>query len=159
RTVPQGPPYQSVVGSFREAFSSRERLRTEVLAGLATSSALIPEVISFAILAGGSPAVGLLSSVVLCYVIAFTVARPALRTGAAGAPALVIAPFVASHGTHYLIVMVVLAGIIQVIFGLLGVAKLQRFITPEVMSGFVNALGIMILTAQLEHIIGADWPV
>ena len=159
RTVPQGPPYQSVVGSFREAFSSRQRFRTEVLAGLATSFALIPEVISFAILAGVSPAVGLFSTVVLCFVIAFTGGRPAMISGAAGATALVIAPLVASHGTDYLIVTVVLAGIIQVIFGLLGVAKLQRFITPEVMAGFVNALGIMILTAQLEHIIGADWPV
>ena len=101
RTVPQGPPYQSVVGSFREAFSSRQKFRTEVLAGLATSFALIPEVISFAILAGVSPAVGLFSTVVLCFVIAFTGGRPAMITGAAGATALVIAPLVASHGTDY----------------------------------------------------------
>src|SRR5699024_12856739 len=101
------------------------RVRTEVLVGMATSFALIPEVISFAILAGVSPAVGLFSTVVLCFVIAFTGGRPAMITGAAGDTALVIPPLVASHGTDYLIVTVVLDGIFLVIFGMLCVATLQ----------------------------------
>lgn len=151
--------YPTVLDSFKEAFSSAKQFRVEILAGLATSFALIPEVISFAILAGVSPAVGLFSTVVLCFVIAFTGGRPAMITGAAGATALVIAPLVRDHGVNYLIWTVVLAGVIQIIAGLLGVAKLQRFITRPVMAGFVNALGVMIFAAQVKHLIGVNWPV
>lgn len=148
-----------VVASFRYAFSSLTRLRKEVLAGLAVALALIPEAIAFSILAGVDPAVGLFSSVVMSIAIAFTGGRPAMITGATGAIALVIAPVARDYGMDYFIATVLLAGVIQIVMALLGVAKLQRFIPRSVMLGFVNALGIMIFTAQLEHLIDVPWMV
>ncbi|GAB2515484.1 C4-dicarboxylic acid transporter DauA [Corynebacterium atrinae] len=146
-----------VVASFRYAFSSPTRIRTEVLAGLAVALALIPEAIAFSILAGVDPAVGLFSSVVMAIVIAFTGGRPAMITGATGAIALVIAPVARDHGLDYFIATVLLGGVMQIVLAALGVAKLQRFIPRSVMLGFVNALGIMIFTAQLEHLIDVPW--
>ncbi|GAB2509025.1 SulP family inorganic anion transporter [Corynebacterium atrinae] len=146
-----------VVASFRYAFSSPTRIRKEVLAGLAVALALIPEAIAFSILAGVDPAVGLFSSVVMAIVIAFTGGRPAMITGATGAIALVIAPVARDYGLDYFIATVLLGGILQVVLAAFGVAKLQRFIPRSVMLGFVNALGIMIFTSQLEHLIDVPW--
>lgn len=146
-----------VIASFLYAFSSRARIRKEVLAGLAVSLALIPEAIAFSILAGVDPAVGLFSSVVMAIAIAFTGGRPAMITAATGAIALVIAPVARDYGMDYLIATVLLGGVLQIMLGALGVAKLQRFIPRSVMLGFVNALGIMIFTAQLEHLIDVPW--
>ncbi len=149
----------SVLGSFRYAFSSLSRLRMEVFGGIAVSLALIPETIAFSVLAGVDPAVGLYTSVIMALAIAFTGGRPAMITAAAGAVALVSAPLVKAHGVEYLIAAALLAGVIQIILSALGVAKLMRFITMPVMRGFVNALGILIFTAQLEHVIGKPWTV
>src|SRR5699024_1102674 len=146
-----------VIASFLYAFSSRARIRKEVLAGLAVSLALIPEAIAFSILAGVDPAVGLFSSVVMAIAIAFTGGRPAMITAATGAIALVIAPVARDYGMDYLIATVLLAGVLQIVLAALGVAKLQRFIPRSVMLGFVNALGILIFTAQLEHLIDVPW--
>lgn len=151
------PAPMGVWYSFRFAVSSPKRLRTELLAGAAVSFALIPEVISFSILAGVDPAVGLFSSVILAMVIAFTGGRPAMITAAAGSVALVVAPLSRTYGMDYLIPTVLLAGVLQIAFAALGIAKLQRFIPRAVMIGFVNALGILIFTAQLEHLLDVPW--
>ncbi|WP_018296805.1 SulP family inorganic anion transporter [Corynebacterium lubricantis] len=148
-----------VIASFKYAFSSARRLRIEVLAGLSVALALIPEAIAFSILAGVDPAVGLFSSVVMAIAIAFTGGRPAMITAATGAVALVIAPVARDYGMDYFIATVLLAGILQIVLGALGVAKLQRFIPRSVMIGFVNALGILIFIAQLEHLIDVPWAV
>lgn len=146
-----------VIASFRYAFSSPTRIRKEVLAGLAVALALIPEAIAFSILAGVDPAVGLFSSVVMAIAIAFTGGRPAMITAATGAIALVVAPVAQEYGMDYLVATVILGGIIQIVLGALGVAKLQRFIPRSVMLGFVNALGIMIFLSQVPHLIDVPW--
>ncbi len=150
-------PPNGVVASFRYAFSSPTRLRTEVLAGLAVSLALIPEALAFSIIAGVDPALGLFASVIMAIVIAFTGGRPAMITAATGAVALVIAPVAREYGIDYFIATVLLAGVFQIVLAALGVAKLQRFIPRSVMLGFVNALGILIFTSQLEHLIDVPW--
>jgi sulfate permease, SulP family len=126
--------------------------RTEVLAGLVVALALIPEAISFSILAGVDPRVGLFSSFVMAVVIAFTGGRPAMITAATGAIALVVAPLVRDHGLQYLLAAVVLGGVFQILLAAGGVARLMRFIPRSVMVGFVNALAILIFTAQLPHL-------
>lgn len=132
-------------------------LMTEILAGLVTSLALIPEALAFAVVAGIDPQTGLFTSVILAMVIAFTGGRPAMISGAAGSTALVIAPLVASHGTDFLVPTVLLAGVLQIAFAVLGVAKLMRFIPRQVMVGFVNALAILIFSSQLPQLIGVPW--
>nr|WP_313278889.1 SulP family inorganic anion transporter [Timonella senegalensis] len=134
------------------------RLKTEILAGLVVALALIPEAISFSILAGVPPQVGLFSSFVMAVTIAFVGGRPAMISAATGAIALVIAPIALEYGLDYLIATVILAGLLQVVLALLGVAKLMRFIPRSVMTGFVNALAILIFTAQLPHLFGEDIP-
>ncbi|WP_104524301.1 SulP family inorganic anion transporter [Blastococcus atacamensis] len=131
--------------------------RTEVLAGLVVALALIPEAISFSILAGVDPQVGLFSSFVMAVVIAFTGGRPAMITAATGAIALVVAPLALEYGVQYLFAAVILGGIFQVLLGLLGFARLMRFIPRSVMVGFVNALAILIFTAQLPQLTDVPW--
>ena len=152
----EGAP-TDIVGSFRYAFSSLRRLRMEVFGGLVVALALIPEAISFSILAGVDPRMGLFASFTMAVTIAFTGGRPAMISGAAGAIALVIVPLVAEHGVDYLIATVVLAGVLQILLAAAGVAKLMRFIPRQVMVGFVNALAILIFMAQVPHLIGVPW--
>lgn len=149
------PP--SDITSVRAALRSPRRLTTEALAGLVTSLALIPEVISFAVIAGVDPRVALYTSCIMAMTIAVVGGRPAMVSAAAGATALVIAPLVASHGIDYLIAAVWLAGALQIVLALLGVARLVRFIPRSVMIGFVNALAILIFSAQLRHLIDVPW--
>ena len=145
----------SVIGALR----SPRRLRTEVLAGLVVALALIPEAISFSIIAGVDPRVGLFASFTMAVSIAFLGGRPAMISAATGAIALVIAPVMREHGMDYLIATVILAGIIQVLFAVLGVARLMRFIPRSVMVGFVNALAILIFLAQVPYLTGVSWAV
>ena len=140
-----------------EALRNPRLLTREVLAGLVVAMALIPEAISFSIIAGVDPRVGLFSSFVMAVSIAFLGGRPAMISAATGAVALVVAPVVKNYGVEYLFATVILAGIFQVALGLLGVAKLMRFIPRSVMVGFVNALAILIFIAQLPHLIGVPW--
>lgn len=144
---------QSVLGTLK----SPRRLKTEVLAGLVVALALIPEAIAFSIIAGVDPRVGLFASFTMAVSIAFLGGRPAMISAATGAVALVIAPLVGSHGTDYFIAAVIVGGVIQVLFGLLGVAKLMRFIPRSVMVGFVNALAILIFMSQVPELIGVPW--
>ena len=153
----EGPAPTGVLPSFRYAFSSARRLRTEVLAGLVVALALIPEAISFSILAGVDPRVGLFASFTMAVTIAFTGGRPAMISAATGAIALVVAPVVRDHGMDHLVATVLLAGVFQVVLSLLGVGKLMRFIPRSVMIGFVNALAILVFAAQIPHLIGVPW--
>ena len=157
--INEQPAPTGVIASFRFAFSSPARLRKEVLGGLAVALALIPEVLSFSILAGLDPRVGLYSSVIMAMAIAFTGGRPAMISAAAGAVALVVAPLAHEYGHDYVVAAVLAAGIIQVLLAWVGIAKLMRFIPRSVMTGFVNALGIMMFTAQLPHLIDVPWMV
>lgn len=126
----------------------------ETLAGVVTALALIPEVISFSVIAGVDPKVSLIASVVLCLAMSFLGGRPAMVTAAAGSVALVIGPMVHQHGVQYILPAVVLAGMIQILFGVMGMARLMRFIPTAVMTGFINALGILIFFAQVPHFWG-----
>ncbi len=143
--------------SVREALRSPRRLRTEVLAGLVVALALIPEAISFSIIAGVDPRVGLFASFTMAVTIAVVGGRPAMISAATGAVALVIAPLVREHGLDYLVVTVLAAGVLQIVLSLLGVAKLMRFVPRSVMVGFVNALAILIFSSQLPYLIGVPW--
>ena len=154
-----GAPEATASGSFRAAFSSVRTLRTEVLGGLVVALALIPEAIAFSIIAGVDPRVGLLTSFTMAVTIAFLGGRPAMISAATGAVALVVAPVVRDHGLDYLIATVILGGVVQVLLGVLGVARLMRFIPRSVMVGFVNALAILVFLAQVTHLVGVPWVV
>lgn len=143
--------------SVLTALRTPRLLIKEVLAGLVVALALIPEAISFSIIAGVDPRVGLFSSFVMAVSIAFLGGRPAMITAATGAIALVVAPVARNYGMDYFIATVILAGIFQIVLSAFGVAKLMRFIPRSVMVGFVNALAILIFMAQLPHLIGVPW--
>ncbi|ORI20605.1 SulP family inorganic anion transporter [Rhodococcus sp. 1168] len=139
------------------ALRSPRRLRIEVLAGLVVALALIPEAISFSIIAGVDPRVGLFASFTMAVTISIVGGRPAMISAATGAVALVIAPLVRDYGVEYLIATVILAGVLQILLSVVGVAKLMRFIPRSVMVGFVNALAILIFVAQVPHLLGVPW--
>src|SRR6056297_1923434 len=141
----------------RPAWISPRVMKTEALAGLVVAIALIPEAISFSILAGVDPRVGLFASFTMAVTIAITGGRPAMISAATGAIALIVAPLARDHGLQYLIAAVILAGVIQILLAIAGVARLMRFIPRSVMVGFVNALAILIFMAQLPYLI--DVPV
>ncbi|MFC6010272.1 SulP family inorganic anion transporter [Nocardia lasii] len=144
-------------GSVLAALRSPKRLRVEVLGGLVVALALIPEAISFSIIAGVDPSVGLFTSFTMAVTIAIVGGRRAMISAATGAVALVIAPLVAAHGLDYLIATVIMAGVTQIVLSVVGVARLLRFIPRSVMVGFVNALSILVFVAQLPHLIGVPW--
>ncbi|GAA4908966.1 SulP family inorganic anion transporter [Streptomyces coeruleoprunus] len=133
--------------------------RTEVLAGLVVALALIPEAISFSIIAGVDPAVGLFASFTMAVTIAVVGGRRAMISAATGAVALVIAPLNREHGFGYLVAAVILAGVLQVVLGAVGVAKLMRFVPRSVMVGFVNSLAVLIFMAQIPEMRDVPWPV
>jgi SulP family sulfate permease len=143
----------------RPAWFAPQVARTEVLAGLVVALALIPEAISFSIIAGVDPRVGLFASFTMAVTIAITGGRPAMISAATGAVALVIAPLVREHGLQYLVAAVLLGGVFQVALGLLGLARVMRFVPRSVMVGFVNALAILIFTAQLPQLTDVPWAV
>ncbi len=145
--------------TVRSALRSPKILRTEVLAGLVVALALIPEAISFSIIAGVDPRVGLFASFTMAVSISFLGGRPAMISAATGAIALVIAPVMRDYGYDYLIATVMLGGLIQVVLGLTGVARLMRFIPRSVMVGFVNALAILIFMAQVPYMLGVPFAV
>lgn len=154
-----GAPEADEANSVRAALRSPRRLKTEVLAGLVVALALIPESIAFSIIAGVDPRIGLFASFTMAVAISFFGGRPAMISAATGAIALVIAPVAREYGVDYLIATVILGGVIQVVLGVLGIAKLMRFIPRSVMVGFVNALAILIFLSQLPHLIDVPWAV
>ncbi|MET8576878.1 SulP family inorganic anion transporter [Streptomyces sp. NPDC005012] len=133
--------------------------RTEVLAGLVVGLALIPEAISFSVIAGVDPAVGLFASFLMAVTISVVGGRRAMISAATGAVALVIAPLNREHGFGYLIAGVLLAGVFQIVLGLLGVARLMRFVPRSVMVGFVNSLAMLVFLAQVPELRDVPWAV
>ena len=146
----------SFIDRTRRTFTPKV-IRTEVLAGLVVALALIPEAISFSIIAGVDPQVGLFASFTMAVTIAFVGGRRAMISAATAAVALVLAPLVASHGLEYLLAAVILGGLLQVLLAAAGIAKLMRFIPRSVMVGFVNSLAILIALAQLPGLIDVPW--
>ena len=145
--------------SVLTALKTPRILIREMLAGLVVALALIPEAISFSIIAGVDPKVGLFSSFIMAMTIAVVGGRPAMISAATGAVALVVAPVVHEYGLDYLIATVLLAGVFQIVLAVLGVAKLMRFIPRSVMVGFVNALAILIFMAQLPELFDVPFAV
>jgi len=143
--------------SITAVLRSPNFLVRETLAGLVTALALIPEVISFSFISGVDPKVALVASVVLGLVMSALGGRPAMVTAAAGSIALVIGPMVKVYGVGYILPTVIFAGLVQTAFGMAGLARLMRFVPRSVMIGFVNALGILIFSAQVPHILNVPW--
>ena len=127
--------------------------KANLLSGLVVALALIPEAISFSIIAGVDPKVGLYASFSIAILISFTGGRPGMISAATGAMALVVVSLVAEHGIGFLFAATILAGVLQVALGWLGVGELMRFVPRTVMIGFVNALAILIFLAQVPHIL------
>ncbi|WP_216215707.1 SulP family inorganic anion transporter [Amycolatopsis aidingensis] len=143
----------------RPAWLSPRVARTEILAGLVVALALIPEAISFSIIAGVDPSVGLFASFTMAVVISVVGGRAAMISASTGAIALVVAPLAREYGLGHLIAAVVLGGLFQILLGSLGVARLMRFIPRSVMVGFVNALAILIFMAQVPELVDVPWAV
>lgn len=131
-------------------------VRADVLAGLVVALALIPEAIAFSILAGVDPMVGLYASFVIAVTISFVGGRPAMISAATGAMALVIVSLVKDHGLQYLLAATILTGVLQILFGLMKISRLMKFIPNSVMIGFVNSLAILVFIAQMPHFIGGS---
>ena len=129
-------------------------LRGDVLSALVVALALIPEAIAFSIIAGVDPKVGLYASFCIAVITAFAGGRPAMISAATGAMALVMVTLVKEHGLQYLLAATLLTGVLQIVFGLLKLGDLMRFVSRSVVTGFVNALAILIFMAQLPEISG-----
>jgi SulP family sulfate permease len=140
-----------------EWFSGAGAARRDILAGMVGTFALIPEVIAFSFVAGIDPEVGLFASFVIGIVIAVAGGRPAMISGAAGSVALVAAALVQAHGLPYLLAATLLAGALQIVFGLVKFDVLLRFVSRSVRTGFVNALAILIFSAQVPQMLGVTW--
>jgi SulP family sulfate permease len=132
-------------------------IRADILAGIVVALALIPEAIGFSIIAGVDPRVGLYASVVIAIVISFAGGRPAMISAATAATAVLFGTLVREHGLQYLLAATILAGIIQIVAGWLRIGYVMRFVSRSVMTGFVNALAILIFMAQLPELIGVTW--
>ncbi|AFD26851.1 Sulfate permease-related transporter [Deinococcus gobiensis I-0] len=131
--------------------------RGDVLSGILVALALIPEAIAFSIIAGVDPQVGLYASFIIAIVIAFVGGRPAMISAATGAMALVMTGLVRDHGLQYLFAATILTGVLQLAFGWAGLARYLKFVPRPVMTGFVNALAILIFLAQLPQFAGEGW--
>jgi SulP family sulfate permease len=134
-------------------------IRGDLLAGLVVALALIPEAIAFSIIAGVDPKVGLYASFCIAVVIAFTGGRPGMISAATGAMALLMITLVREHGLEYLLAATLLTGVLQILAGYLRLGGLMRFVSRSVVTGFVNALAILIFMAQLPELTGVTWHV
>ena len=128
------------------------------LAGITTSLAMVPEVVAIALLATVNPLVGLYAAVILGFVTAAFGGRPGLISGGAGSLAVVSVALVVSHGVQYLFACIILMGIFQTVFGLCRLGRLIRYVTPAVMTGFVNGLALIIFLSQFKQIPGSGKP-
>ena len=128
------------------------------LAGITTSLAMVPEVVAFALLATVNPLVGLYAAVILGFVTAAFGGRPGLISGGAGSLAVVSVALVVNHGVQYLFACIILMGIFQSVFGLCRLGRLIRYVTPAVMTGFVNGLALIIFLSQFKQIPGGGKP-
>ena len=141
----------------QEWFSSAAGARHDVLAGIVVALALIPEAIGFSIIAGVDPRVGLYASVAIAITIALIGGRPGMISAATAAVAVLVTPLVRDHGVDYLFAATILMGVIQAIAGLLRLDLLMQFVSRSVITGFVNALAILIFLAQLPQLTNVGW--
>ncbi len=144
-----------VLSGWREEWFGN--IRADVLAGLVVALALIPEAIAFSIIAGVDPKVGLYASFSIAVIIAFAGGRPGMISAATGAMALLMVDLVRDHGLEYLFAATIMTGLLQVLAGVTGLARVMRFVSNSVMTGFVNALAILIFLAQLPELTGVSW--
>jgi sulfate permease, SulP family len=147
-------PMSLIASARRQWLASPRR---DLLAGTVVALALIPEAIAFSVIAGVDPAVGLYASVIIAVTIAFVGGRPAMISAATGAMALLMVGLVRDHGLEYLFAASILCGVFQILIGLLKLGRYIRFVSKSVMSGFVNALAILVFMAQMPQLIGANW--
>lgn len=138
-------------------FAGAATARADILAGIVVALALIPEAIGFSIIAGVDPRVGLYASIAIAIVISFTGGRPGMISAATAAVAVLVIPLVKEHGVEYLFAATILMGIIQIIAGLLRLDLVMQFVSRSVITGFVNALAILIFMAQLPQLIDVTW--
>ena len=148
-------PHMIDTGALRRDWLANPR--ADVLAGIVVALALIPEAIGFSIIAGVDPRVGLYASIAIAIVIAFTGGRPGMISAATAAVAVVVVPLVRDHGVEYLFAATILMGILQGAAALLRLDLLMQFVSRSVITGFVNALAILIFMAQLPQLIGVPW--
>ncbi|MBB3763214.1 SulP family inorganic anion transporter [Sphingomicrobium lutaoense] len=144
---------------FNSATIRREWLdnpRADILAGIVVALALIPEAIGFSIIAGVDPRIGLYASFSIAVIIALVGGRPGMISAATAAVAVLVVPLVRDHGVEYLFAATILMGILQFAGGLLRLDRLMQFVSKSVVTGFVNALAILIFMAQLPQLIGVD---
>lgn len=134
-------------------------VRNDLLAGLVVALALIPEAIAFSIIAGVDPKVGLYASFCIAVVISFIGGRPGMISAATGAMALVMVTLVKQHGLEYLLAATILTGVLQIVAGWINLGALMRFVSRSVVTGFVNALAILIFMAQLPELTNVTWHV
>ena len=131
--------------------------RADILAGVLVALALIPEAIGFSIIAGVDPRVGLYASFSIAVIIALTGGRPGMISAATAAVAVVVAPLVRQYGVDYLFAATLLMGVLQIVAGFLRLDLLMQYVSRSVVTGFVNALAILIFMAQLPELIGVTW--
>tara|TARA_R110002110_G_scaffold414147_2_gene643374 strand:- start:94657 stop:96141 length:1485 start_codon:yes stop_codon:yes gene_type:complete len=143
------------LSAYREQWFGN--IRPDVLAGLVVALALIPEAIAFSIIAGVDPKVGLYASFSIAVICAFTGGRPGMISAATAATAVLMVTLVKEYGLQYLLATTVLAGLIQIAAGMLKLGYVMRFVSRSVMTGFVNALAILIFMAQLPELLGVPW--
>ena len=134
-------------------------IRGDILSGMVVALALIPEAIAFSIIAGVDPKVGLYASFCIAMVIAFVGGRPGMISAATGAMALVLVTLVKEHGIEYMLAATLLTGVIQILAGFLRLGQWIEYVSKSVVTGFVNALAILIFMAQLPEFSGATWHV
>ena len=148
----------NISARFRtEWFANAGEARRDVLAGIVVALALIPEAIGFSIISGVDPRVGLYASVAIAIVISLLGGRPAMISAATAAVAVVVTPLVRAHGVDYLFAATILMGVIQIAAGFLRFDLLMQFVSRSVITGFVNALAILIFMAQLPQLTGVTW--
>lgn len=147
----------TLMQSVRQEWFSN--IRGDILAGVVVALALIPEAIAFSIIAGVDPKVGLYASFCIAVVIAFTGGRPGMISAATGAMALLMVTLVREHGLEYLLAATILCGLLQIGAGYLKLGSLMRFVSRSVVTGFVNALAILIFMAQLPELTNVTWHV
>lgn len=133
-------------------------LRAEVLAGVTATLALIPDSIAFSFIAGVNPMVGIYSSICILLLITVFGGRPGMISAAAGSMAVLMISLVTEHGIQYLFAATILTGIIQLLMGVCKLGKLMNFVPHAVITGFINALAILIFLAQLRNFQGESWP-
>jgi len=132
-------------------------IRGDILAGIVVAIALVPEAIAFSIIAGVDPKIGLYASFAIAVIIAIVGGRAGMISAATAATALLMVTLVKDHGLQYLLAATVLAGVLQIIAGYLNLHKFMSFVSKSVMTGFLNALAILIFMAQVPELIGVTW--